>query len=127
MKSKTINDCLYRFHIAEENGGEGIYSASLKKHYILAHDEWKEDSVPEILDGHNVYDLVDPDILERVEDRPCVPRKHNKDKKFTSQRMGRQLSALRIDPSKFFNRAGSKSIGRGRKRERSRGESEVNA
>ncbi|KAI3840804.1 hypothetical protein MKX03_011596 [Papaver bracteatum] len=200
MKSKKINDCLNRFHVAvpkprdqkerpacipqqvleakakaaaekekkklerdleEENGGAGVYSASLKKHYILAHEEWKEDTMPEILDGHNVYDFVDPDILERLEElereeglrleqegdeedvemdtkeltpeekdalaairkkkslliqqhmikkstaesRPVVPRKHDKDNKFTTQRMGRQLSALGIDPSKAINRA----------------------
>ncbi|KAI3876947.1 hypothetical protein MKX03_032492 [Papaver bracteatum] len=222
MKSKKINDCLNRFHVAvpkprdqkerppcipqqvleakakaaaekeqkklerdleEENGGAGVYSASLKKHYILAHDEWKEDNMPEILDGHNVYDFVDPDILERLEElereeglrleqegdagdvemdgeeltkeekdalssirkqkslliqrhrikkstaesRPTVPRKHDKDKEFTTQRMGRQLSALGIDPSKAINRARSKSIERGRKRERSRGDSDVDA
>ncbi|KAM1807583.1 hypothetical protein ACFX11_030566 [Malus domestica] len=106
MKSKKVNDCLNRFHVAmpkpcdnkerplcipqvvleakskqavekekrsternleNENGGAGVYSASLKKHYI-ANDEWKEDVMPEILDGHNVYDFVDPDILHRLEE-----------------------------------------------------------
>ncbi|KAM0001728.1 putative NOG1 helical domain-containing protein [Helianthus debilis subsp. tardiflorus] len=209
MKSKKINDCLNRFHVAvpkprdqkerpacipqavleakakeaekekkklerdleEENGGAGVYSASLKKHYLLANDEWKEDNMPEILDGHNVYDFVDPDILQRLEElekeegllqeqdedevdmdvedltpqqqkelaeirrkksvlirehrikkstaesRPIVPRKFDKDKKFTSVRMGRQLSSLGLDPSKAIERVRSKS--RGRKRERS--------
>ncbi|GAV64986.1 NOG1 domain-containing protein/NOGCT domain-containing protein, partial [Cephalotus follicularis] len=106
MKSKKINECLNRFHVAmpkprdqkdrpscipqavleakakkaekekrkterdleDENGGAGVYSASLKKNYILANDEWKEDVMPEILDGHNVYDFVDPDILLRLEE-----------------------------------------------------------
>ncbi|KAK1376533.1 Nucleolar GTP-binding protein 1 [Heracleum sosnowskyi] len=210
MKSKKINDCLNRFHVAtpkprdqkerppcipqavleakakeaaekekrklerdneNDNGGAGVYSASLKKHYILANDEWKEDIMPEILDGHNVYDFVDPDILQRLEElereeglrqeqgeeddlemddeltpeqkealaairkkksllikehrikkstaesRPIVPRKFNKDRNFTSVRMGRQLSSLGLDPSLAINRARSKS--RGRKRERS--------
>lgn len=210
MKSKKINDCLNRFHVAtpkprdqkerppcipqavleakakeaaekekrklerdneNDNGGAGVYSASLKKHYILANDEWKEDIMPEILDGHNVYDFVDPDILQRLEElereeglrqeqgeeddlemddeltpeqkealaairkkksllikehrikkstaesRPIVPRKFNKDRNFTSERMGRQLSSLGLDPSLAINRARSKS--RGRKRERS--------
>ncbi|OVA16265.1 GTP binding domain [Macleaya cordata] len=214
MKSKKINDCLNRFHVAvpkprdqkerppcipqavleakakeaaekekkklerdleDENGGAGVYSASLKKHYILVDDEWKEDIMPEILDGHNVYDFVDPDILQRLEElereeglrleqeendgdfemdgeeltpeeqealaeirkkkslliqqhrikkstaesRPTVPRKFDKDKKFTSERMGRQLSALGLDPTQAINRARSKSLTRGRKRERS--------
>ncbi|KAE8673741.1 Nucleolar GTP-binding protein 1 [Hibiscus syriacus] len=211
MKSKKINDCLNRFHVAlpkprdqkerppcipqavleakakqvaeemkrktekdleEENGGAGVYSASLKKHYLLANDEWKEDILPEILDGHNVYDFIDPDILLRLEElereeglrqaeeegdefemdgeelspeeqealaeirkkknfliqqhrmkkstaesRPIVPRKFDTDRKFTTERMGRQLSSLGLDPSLAIKRARSKS--RGRKRERS--------
>ncbi|PRQ32928.1 putative nucleolar GTP-binding protein [Rosa chinensis] len=213
MKSKKINDCLNRFHVAmpkprdqkerppcipqavleakakqaaekekrttekdleNENGGAGVYSASLKKNYILAHDEWKEDIMPEILDGHNVFDFVDPDILNRLEElereegirqaeedddvemggmeltpeeqktlaqirkkkslliqqhrikkstaesRPTVPRKFDKDREFTTKRMGRQLSELGIDPSKAIDRARSRSVSaRGRKRERS--------
>lgn len=210
MKTKKINDCLNRFHVAipkprdqkerppcipqavleakakqaaeerrktekdleDENGGAGVYSASLKKNYILAKEEWKEDVMPEILDGHNVYDFVDPDILLRLEElereeglreeeeedddfemdgkeltpeekealaeirkkkslliqqhrikkstaesRPTVPRRFDKDKKFTTKRMGRQLSALGLDPSMAINRA--RSMSRGRKRERS--------
>ncbi|XP_017620734.1 nucleolar GTP-binding protein 1-like [Gossypium arboreum] len=211
MKSKKINDCLNRFHVAlpkardqkerpacipqavleakakqaaekekrktekeleDENGGAGVYSASLRKNYILANDEWKEDTMPEILDGHNVYDFIDPDILLRLEElereeglrqaeeegddfemdgqelsleeqealaeirkkkslliqqhrmkksiaesRPVVPRKFDTDRKFTTRRMGRQLSSLGLDPSLAINRARSKS--RGRKRERS--------
>ncbi|KAL5650936.1 hypothetical protein ACJX0J_036394, partial [Zea mays] len=43
------------FHdIENENGGAG-------KHYILANDEWKEDILPEILDGHNLSSMgMDP-------------------------------------------------------------------
>ncbi|KAG6706938.1 hypothetical protein I3842_06G007900 [Carya illinoinensis] len=211
MKSKKINDCLNRFHVAipkprdqkerphcipqavleakakqaaekekrkterdleDENGGAGVYSASLKKNYMLANDEWKEDVMPEIIDGHNVYDFIDPDILQRLEEleqeeglrqaeeadddfemdgreltpeeqqalaeirkkkslliqqhrvkkstaesRPIVPRKFDKERQFTTGRMGRQLSALGLDPALAINRARSKS--RGRKRERS--------
>ncbi|CAL0334115.1 unnamed protein product [Lupinus luteus] len=213
MKSKKINDCLNRFHVAlpkprdqkerlpcippavlearskqaaenekrktereleNENGGAGVYSMNLRKHYILANDEWKEDILPEILDGHNVYDFIDPDILHRVEEleredgfrqaededdfeidgteltpeqqaalaeirkkkslliqqhrikkstaesRPTVPRKFDKDKQFTSERMGRQLSSLGLDPSLAISRMRSRSVSRkGRKRDRS--------
>ncbi|KAG0491481.1 hypothetical protein HPP92_004879 [Vanilla planifolia] len=199
MKSKKINDCLNRFHVAipkprddkerppcipqavletrvkensdqkrklekdleNENGGAGVYSASLRKHYILANDDWKEDLMPEILDGHNVYDFVDPDILNRLEElereeglrleaeeneaefemdgneltaeesealaeirkrkslliqehrikkstaesRPTVPRKFDKERKFTIKRMGRQLSSLGLNPTAAINRA----------------------
>ncbi|CAD6224455.1 unnamed protein product [Miscanthus lutarioriparius] len=158
--------------LENENGGAGVYSASLKKHYILANDEWKEDTLPEILDGHNVADFLDPDIkvrceeLEReeglrleeqaaedafqidgheltqeqkailaqirkkealliqehrmkrtAESRPIVPRKFDKDRKFTSNRMGRQLSSMGVDPSSAMDRARNQS--RGRKRESS--------
>lgn len=123
---------------------------------------------------HNVYDLVDPDIMQRLEElereeglrqeeegdddlemddsaltpeeqqalaeirkkkslliqqhrikkstaasRPIVPRKFDKDKRFTSGRMGRQLSSLGIDPTSAIKRARSQS--RGRKRDRSLG------
>ncbi|TYI50857.1 hypothetical protein E1A91_D12G133200v1 [Gossypium mustelinum] len=148
-KRKTEKD------LEDENGGAGVYSASLRKNYILSNDEWKEDIMPEILDGHNVYDFIDPDILLRLEEleheedlspeeqealaeirkkkslliqqhrmkkstaesRPVVPRKFDTDRKFTTERMGRQLSSLGLDPSLAINRARSKS--RGRKRERS--------
>ncbi|KAI4305202.1 hypothetical protein L6164_028584 [Bauhinia variegata] len=211
MKSKKINDCLNRFHVAvpkprdqkdrlpcippaileakakqaaekvkrktekdleDENGGAGVYSASLRKNYILTNEEWKEDILPEILDGHNVYDFVDPDILHRLEElereeglrmvdndfdldvdeltpkqqealaeirkkkslliqqhrmkkstaesRPTVPRKFDKERQFTSERMGRDLSRLGLDATLAMNRARSKSLSkRGRKRERS--------
>uniref|UniRef100_A0A803Q5J9 Nucleolar GTP-binding protein 1 n=1 Tax=Cannabis sativa TaxID=3483 RepID=A0A803Q5J9_CANSA len=187
MKSKKLNDCLNRFHVAlpkprdqkerpacipqavlearakqasetekrkterdleNENGGAGVYSASLKKHYILANDEWKEDILPEILDGHNAEDADDdfemdgqeltPDEQKALaairkkkslliqqhrikkstaESRPIVPRKFDKEREFTSERMGRQLSKLGIDPSLAIERVQAgrslREVGRG--------------
>ncbi|KAK6235600.1 hypothetical protein SCA6_010937 [Theobroma cacao] len=156
-KRKTEKD------LEGENGGAGVYSANLRKNYILANDEWKEDILPEILDGHNVYDFIDPDILLRLEElereeglrqaededaefemhealaaiqkkkslliqqhrikkstaesRPTVPRKFDKNREFTTERMGRQLLDMGLDPSLAINRARSRS--RGKKRERS--------
>ncbi|BFG31132.1 hypothetical protein CerSpe_174060 [Prunus speciosa] len=55
-------------NLENDDGGAVVYSASWKKNYILANDEWKEDAMPEILDGHNVYNFVDPDILHRLEE-----------------------------------------------------------
>lgn len=40
----------------------------MKKQHILANEEWKEDDIPEIMDGHNVTDFIDPDILQRLEE-----------------------------------------------------------
>ncbi|KAK4458911.1 P-loop containing nucleoside triphosphate hydrolase protein [Cladorrhinum samala] len=57
------------------NGGAGVFNVDLKADYLLANPEWKYDKIPEILDGKNVYDYVDPDIdaklaaLEEEEER----------------------------------------------------------
>ncbi|KAL0703775.1 hypothetical protein Bca4012_070200 [Brassica carinata] len=165
-KRKTEKD------LEDENGGAGVYSASLKKKYILADESWKDDIIPEICDGHNVADFMDPDILNRLEEltseedrrkaeddeedefeiegeklteeqkkqladirkkkalliqehrlkksnaqnRAAVPRKFNKDKKFTRERLVRDLSSLGLDPSSAMNRARSKSTRRKRER-----------
>ncbi|KAK9760532.1 Nucleolar GTP-binding protein 1, partial [Basidiobolus ranarum] len=53
--------------IEAENGGAGVYNVDLKKVYDLANDEWKYDTIPEILDGKNVADFVDPDIAEKLD------------------------------------------------------------
>mmetsp|Transcript_36252 Transcript_36252/g.43752 ORF Transcript_36252/g.43752 Transcript_36252/m.43752 type:complete len:667 (-) Transcript_36252:565-2565(-) len=59
-KRKTEKD------LQEENGGAGVYSADFRKHYDLENDEWKYDIMPEIMDGHNVLDFVDPDIEAKL-------------------------------------------------------------
>jgi NOGCT (NUC087) domain len=51
----------------EENGGAGVYSADLRKQYLLQDESWKYDIMPEIVNGHNVMDFVDPDIEARLE------------------------------------------------------------
>ena len=35
--------------------------------YLLSNPEWKQDIVPEIMDGKNVADFIDPDIAEKLE------------------------------------------------------------
>ena len=53
---------------------DSVYSADFNKHYLLANDEWKYDVVPEIYNGKNVADFIDPEIeaklaeLEREEE-----------------------------------------------------------
>ena len=37
------------------------------ENYLLDNPEWKEDIIPEIMDGKNVADFIDPDILEKLE------------------------------------------------------------
>jgi len=53
-------------HAQEEAGGGGAYSADLTKPYRLADPAWAHDIVPEIWDGKNVADFVDPDVDARL-------------------------------------------------------------
>ncbi|KIJ54667.1 hypothetical protein M422DRAFT_24573 [Sphaerobolus stellatus SS14] len=50
-----------------EEGGAGVYNLDLRKKYLLAMEEWKYDKMPEIMDGKNVADFIDPDIAEKLE------------------------------------------------------------
>lgn len=52
--------------IEEENGGAGVFNINLKDSYLLDDDAWKNDHVPEMLNGKNVYDFVDPDIEAKL-------------------------------------------------------------
>ncbi|KAI0150449.1 P-loop containing nucleoside triphosphate hydrolase protein [Xylariaceae sp. FL1272] len=51
----------------ESNGGAGVFNVDLKADYLLENDEWKHDKIPEILEGKNVYDYVDPDIEAKLQ------------------------------------------------------------
>jgi len=50
-----------------EGGGAGVYSSDLRKGYLLEDDEWRYDIVPEMMDGKNVGDFIDPDIEAKLE------------------------------------------------------------
>lgn len=50
-----------------ENGGAGVYNINLKDKYLLEDEEWKNDTMPEVLDGKNVYDFLDPDIAAKLQ------------------------------------------------------------
>lgn len=53
--------------IEAENGGAGVYNINLKDSYLLEDEEWKNDVMPELLDGKNVYDFLDPDIAAKLQ------------------------------------------------------------
>ena len=40
------------------------YYLDLKKHYLLPNCEEKYDIVPEIWEGHNIADFVDPQVIQ---------------------------------------------------------------
>ncbi|BFZ56229.1 Nucleolar GTP-binding protein 1 [Savitreella phatthalungensis] len=45
-----------------EHGGAGTYNYDLKKKWDLENDEWKADKAPELINGRNIADYIDPDI-----------------------------------------------------------------
>lgn len=53
--------------IEEENGGAGVFNINLKDKYLLEDDDWKNDIMPELLEGKNVYDFFDPDIAAKLQ------------------------------------------------------------
>ncbi|KAJ1333306.1 nucleolar GTP-binding protein [Microdochium nivale] len=61
--------------VEAENGGAGVFNVDLKADYMLENPDWKYDRIPEVLNGMNVYDYVDPEIeakllaLEEEEER----------------------------------------------------------
>ncbi|KAM1003559.1 hypothetical protein ACFX2C_003874 [Malus domestica] len=118
--------------LENENGGAGVYSASLKKHYILTNDEWKKDVMPEILDGYNVCDFVDPDIFHRLKELEQEGLRHEEQGdddfemdalKLTPEEQ-KMLAEIRKKRSMFIQqhrikKTRSRSVSKGRKRERS--------
>jgi len=44
----------------------GLGSVEWKRKYLLSNNEWNLDVIPEIKNGHNIADYIDPDILERL-------------------------------------------------------------
>lgn len=52
--------------LEEELGGAGAYSVDLWKRAQLKDPDWKYDSVPEMYDGKNVADFIDPDIEAKL-------------------------------------------------------------
>ena len=53
--------------VIEANGGIGIYYFPQREEFKLENPDWKYDVWPEIMDGKNVFDFVDKDILKKVE------------------------------------------------------------
>ena len=51
-----------------ENGGPGQYQYDDRRTWDLDDPQWKYDVMPEIMDGKNVFDYIDPDIAERLQE-----------------------------------------------------------
>ncbi|KAB8648469.1 hypothetical protein FH972_026126 [Carpinus fangiana] len=52
--------------IEEENGGAGVYSVDMKKKYVGIDPDHIHDVIPEVFNGKNVADFIDPDIVEKL-------------------------------------------------------------
>ncbi|KAL5594685.1 hypothetical protein BROUX41_001601 [Berkeleyomyces rouxiae] len=53
--------------VEEQNGGAGVFNVDMRADWMLKNDEWKYDKIPEVLDGKNVYDYVDPEIESKLQ------------------------------------------------------------
>lgn len=62
----TFSGTLLRDEV-RAHGGAGAYSVDLRRHYQLHNPDWTGDEIPQMLDGKNVADFVDPDIEARLE------------------------------------------------------------
>jgi len=54
--SKTARELMW------ENGGPGVWAPDYRHQYDLKEDEWRYDAIPQILNGKNIADYIDPDI-----------------------------------------------------------------
>ena len=52
--------------IEADNGGPGVYNVDLRKEWQLEDPGWRYDKIPEIKNGRNVYDFIDPDIATKL-------------------------------------------------------------
>ncbi|ELR22900.1 nucleolar gtpbinding protein 1, putative [Acanthamoeba castellanii str. Neff] len=63
MKVKEFN----RWLMAEDPDWDPtVFGPDLRNQFMLANDEWKFDNIPEIMNGMNVFDYIDPDILVKL-------------------------------------------------------------
>lgn len=60
-RKKTARELMW------ENGGPGVWAPDYREIYDLDNPDWKFDDIPEILDGKNIADYVDPDIDAKLE------------------------------------------------------------
>ena len=59
-KRETLRD------IADGQGGAGVFNFPLQEHFMLEKKEWNYDKVPEVWNGINIIDYVDPEIEQKL-------------------------------------------------------------
>lgn len=58
---KTARDLMW------ENGGPGVWAPDYREIYDLKDDSWKFDAIPEIMNGKNIADYIDPEIEAKLQ------------------------------------------------------------
>jgi len=58
--TKTARDLMW------ENGGPGVWAPDYRHDYDLKEEEWRYDAIPQILNGKNIADYIDPDIEAKL-------------------------------------------------------------
>lgn len=86
-KKQTLRD------LEDEYGGPGVFNFPLQEHFILEKPEWKYDIVPEIMDGMNLIDYVDPDIEKKL-----AELEREEEERLKAQE---QLNAFEDDPAQL--------------------------
>jgi len=61
-KRKTERD------LERDHGGPGLYNYDMRKNYLLDNPDWKYDEYPEIINGMNLFDYIDPEIGRKLEE-----------------------------------------------------------
>ncbi len=52
--------------LQEKYGGAGVFNFPKHEHFILEKPEWKYDEIPQIMDGMNIMDFYDKDIVKNL-------------------------------------------------------------
>jgi len=79
---KTARDLMW------ENGGPGVWAPDYREQYDLKDEEWRFDAIPEIIDGKNISDYVDPDIEKKLAELEMEEEQLMKE--LEAQRMGEE-------------------------------------
>jgi len=70
-------------------------SRSWKKKYLLENEEWKFDIIPEIMDGKNIADFIDTEIMARLEE--LEKEEEEREKELENQEMMDEESSSSLD------------------------------
>jgi nucleolar GTP-binding protein len=62
-----------------------LLTYTFTENHILADDDWKQDIIPEIWEGKNIADFIDPDIAEKLEQLEREEEKLEKEGAYDSE------------------------------------------